>query len=78
MKKSQKKMKPTVILIFTSWLFLIFVGYVKAEDIFTQAHSALSVGVVGDTGIGERAYHPGFIAVAKALKNKNLDLLLHL
>jgi len=71
-------MKPTVILIFTSWLFLIFVGYVKAEGIFTQAHSALRVGIVGDTGIGERAYHPGFIAVAKALKNKNLDLLLHL
>ena len=34
--------------------------------------------MVGDTGVGERAYHPGFIAVAKALKNHRPDLLLHL
>ena len=34
--------------------------------------------MVGDTGVGERAYHPGFIAVAKALKKNHPDLLLHL
>ena len=46
---------------------------------FTENYSdTLHVGVVGDTGVGERAYHPGFIAVAKALKNHGPDLLLHL
>jgi len=34
--------------------------------------------VVGDTGVGERAYHPGFLAVAEALKSQRPDLLLHL
>ncbi len=38
----------------------------------------LRVGVVGDTGVGERAYHPGFLAVAEALKSQRPDLLLHL
>ena len=38
----------------------------------------LRVGVVGDTGVGERAYHPGFLAVADALKSQRPDLLLHL
>ena len=45
----------------------------------TEIYSdTLHVGVVGDTGVGERAYHPGFIAVAKALKNHHPNLLLHL
>ncbi|MCH8157123.1 MAG: metallophosphoesterase [Nitrospinae bacterium] len=44
-----------------------------------QAEPAtLRVGVVGDTGIGERAFHRGFIAVAEALRNRHPDLLLHL
>jgi len=38
----------------------------------------LRVGVVGDTGIGERAYHPGFAAVQQALTAEKPDVLLHL
>ena len=36
------------------------------------------LGWLATPGIGERAYHPGFIAVAKALKKNHPDLLLHL
>jgi hypothetical protein len=49
-----------------------------AEPSTENYNKTLHVGVVGDTGVGERAYHPGFIAVAKALKNHRPDLLLHL
>jgi calcineurin-like phosphoesterase family protein len=38
----------------------------------------LRVGVVGDTGIGERAFHWGFLAVQKALRESHPDVLLHL
>jgi hypothetical protein len=46
-------------------------------------HSSIGEGatrivVVGDTGTGERAYAPGFIAVQKAMREKNADALLHL
>ncbi|MBT5793525.1 MAG: hypothetical protein HOI10_01495 [Deltaproteobacteria bacterium] len=49
-----------------------------AEPSTENYNETLHVGVVGDTGVGERAYHPGFIAVTKALKNHRPDLLLHL
>jgi len=49
-----------------------------AESSTENYSDTLHVGVVGDTGVGERAYHPGFIAVAKALKSHAPDLLLHL
>ncbi|QPJ64965.1 MAG: hypothetical protein G3M78_06020 [Candidatus Nitrohelix vancouverensis] len=38
----------------------------------------LKVAIVGDTGIGERAYHPGFVAVQKAMVEQKPDLLIHL
>lgn len=34
--------------------------------------------IIGDTGIGERAYPPGFSAVQKAMREKMPDALLHL
>lgn len=34
--------------------------------------------IVGDTGTGERAYTPGFMAVQKAMRKTNADALLHL
>ncbi len=34
--------------------------------------------IVGDTGTGERAYAPGFMAVQKAMRKTNADVLLHL
>ena len=55
-----------------------FVATAIAEPPSKNYSDTLSVGVVGDTGVGERAYHPGFIAVAKALKKNHPDLLLHL
>lgn len=39
---------------------------------------ATRIVVVGDTGAGERAYHPGFMGVQKAMREKNADALLHL
>ena len=38
----------------------------------------LRVGVVGDTGIGERAFHWGFLSVQKAIRESHPDVLLHL
>jgi len=40
--------------------------------------ATLRVAAVGDTGIGERAFHPGFLAVAKAIQAERPDVLLHL
>ncbi len=34
--------------------------------------------IVGDTGIGERAYNPGFLAVTQAMQAENPDVLIHL
>ena len=39
---------------------------------------AFRVAIVGDTGIGERSYRPGFLAVQKALRAGSPDLLVHL
>lgn len=39
---------------------------------------SLRIAVVGDTGIGERAFHPGFSAVQKAMQGQAPDVLLHL
>lgn len=37
-----------------------------------------SFAIVGDTGIGERAYNPGFLAVTKAMQAERPDVLIHL
>ena len=44
------------------------------------AHEAesIKVVVVGDTGIGERAFHPGFEAVQKAMRKEHAVAILHL
>ncbi len=44
------------------------------------AHEAESVKVVvvGDTGIGERAFHSGFVAVQNAMRKEKADAILHL
>lgn len=38
----------------------------------------IRVAVVGDTGIGERAFHKGFMAVQEAMRKHKPDVLLHL
>ncbi len=40
--------------------------------------ATLRVAVVGDTGIGERAYHWGFLAVQRAMEAEKPEVLLHL
>lgn len=44
------------------------------------AHEAesIKVVVVGDTGIGERAFHSGFVAVQNAMRREQADAILHL
>ena len=73
------KKKYFTILILVLYIILIFFTAHAAEELSTKSYDdILRVGVVGDTGIGERAYHAGFTATAKALKEKHPDLLLHL
>ena len=73
----------------TYWLgTLIFLGIVglvagagsadKNHSKFASREVNLRVGVVGDTGIGERAFHWGFLAVQKAMRESQPDVLLHL
>lgn len=38
----------------------------------------LRIAVVGDTGIGERAFRPGFLAVHKSMASFDADVILHL
>ena len=79
MKKLLMKIFSFAALILSTYVVLNpFVAAAIAEPPSKNYSDTLSVGVVGDTGVGERAYHPGFIAVAKALKKNHPDLLLHL
>ncbi|MBT3516162.1 MAG: hypothetical protein HN465_01125 [Nitrospina sp.] len=68
----------TTLILFTCVSLVYFVVDAIAEPSSKNHSDTLTVGVVGDTGIGERAYHPGFIAVVKALRKHHPDLLLHL
>lgn len=52
-------------------------GVLKVMAPFPQ-DTLTRIVVVGDTGTGERAYRPGFMAVQKAMRKKNADVLLHL
>lgn len=47
-----------------------------ANDPLKEA--SLRIAVVGDTGIGERAFHRGFIAVQREMRSHEPDVLLHL
>ena len=64
--------------LFICVVLLSITEYIAAEPSAKTYDETLRVGVVGDTGVGERAYHPGFLAVAEALKSQRPDLLLHL
>ena len=64
-------MKWFVVKITFLFCLALFMGYSLGE-------SATRIVVVGDTGTGERAYHPGFMAVQKAMREKKADALLHL
>tara|TARA_B100000686_G_C16745753_1_gene949352 strand:- start:843 stop:1973 length:1131 start_codon:yes stop_codon:yes gene_type:complete len=45
---------------------------------FCEKNEPIKVVVVGDTGIGERAFYHGFRAVAEAMDKENPDLIIHL
>ena len=64
--------------LFICVILLSITECIAAEPSAKTYDETLRVGVVGDTGVGERAYHPGFLAVAEALKSQRPDLLLHL
>lgn len=46
--------------------------------LFAHEAESIKVVVVGDTGIGERAFHPGFDAVQNAMRKEQADAILHL
>ena len=73
-----KKFFPTILIPLLHMASISFAVDAIAEPSTENYNDTLHVGVVGDTGVGERAYHSGFIAVAKALKKHHPDLLLHL
>ena len=58
---------------------LLCLGFLLG-DLSLHAHESetLRVVVVGDTGIGERAYRPGFLTVAEAMRKEQADAILHL
>ena len=73
MKKLVIKFFPFSALILSTYVVLnSFMATAIAEPPSKNYSGTLRVGVVGDTGVGERAYHPGFIAVSKALKKITL------
>ena len=73
-----KKFYSTILIPLLHMASISFAVDAIAEPSTENYNDTLHVGVVGDTGVGERAYHSGFIAVAKALKKHHPDLLLHL
>ena len=73
-----KKFYPAILIPLLHMSSISFAVDAIAEPSTENYNDTLHVGVVGDTGVGERAYHSGFIAVAKALKKYHPDLLLHL
>ena len=58
---------------------IFFLGFLSGGTLL-HAHGSetLRVVVVGDTGIGERAYRPGFLAVSDAMQKEQADAILHL
>ena len=61
-------------------LFILLISillFLPAPLIAHEAES-IKVVVVGDTGIGERAFHSGFEAVQNAMRKEQADAILHL
>ena len=57
---------------------IIFILSLAMFVSYSIGEGATRIVVVGDTGTGERAYAPGFMAVQKAMREKDADALLHL
>jgi len=69
--------KRSIVAKFTLFFFCLLLAGGGAHEA-RAGGEALRVAVVGDTGIGERAFHPGFLAVAEAMKEQHPDVLVHL
>jgi len=61
-----------------SIIFLIFIACFLPTTLYAHKTESIKVVVVGDTGIGERAFHPGFDAVQQAMRKEKADAILHL
>jgi len=59
-------------------LFLVLPGMPGLTAAEPLKEGDLRIAVVGDTGIGERAFHRGFLAVQGAIRQHEPDVLLHL
>ncbi len=53
-------------------------GFLLTLPAYGHEAESVKVVVVGDTGIGERAFHPGFEAVQAAMRKEKADAILHL
>lgn len=60
------------------FIFLIYFVFFLPAFLFAHEAESIKVVVVGDTGIGERAFHPGFEAVQNAMRQEKADVILHL
>ena len=60
------------------FILLIFILFTLPAPLIAHEAESIKVVVVGDTGIGERAFHPGFEAVQKAMREEQADAILHL
>jgi predicted phosphodiesterase len=60
------------------FIFLISLIFFLPAPLIAHEAESIKVVVVGDTGIGERGYHPGFEAVQNAMRTEKADAILHL
>jgi calcineurin-like phosphoesterase family protein len=60
------------------FIFLISILFFLPAPLTAHEAKSIKVVVVGDTGIGERAFHPGFEAVQNAMRQEKADAILHL
>ena len=61
-----------------SILFIFYAACLLPIALYAHEAESIKVVVVGDTGIGERAFQSGFDAVQKAMRRENADAILHL
>ena len=61
-------------------LFILLITFflLSAAPLVAHETESIKVVVVGDTGIGERAFHTGFDAVQNAMRREKADAILHL
>ena len=72
----QSLMNPNRSYLFVGPLFLLLLMLLSAP--VAAEGKPFKVAIVGDTGIGDRVFHPGFVGVMESIKSHQPDLLLHL